>query len=250
MIEIQETGLEFIRDGMRGLVPTKSDSGTPRQLTEPSVLIADDHAIFLEGLRLSLEAAGMRILGLAHNGHQALELSRLKEPDVLLTDLSMPGLSGLDLVPGLRRLPKPPKVALLTAQADSTVLDQAKSLGIDGLLSKDMDSASLAEALRMIARGIPVYQLTKFATAAANPRATPSGDPLSDQEVEVLRLITQALDNREIAAALVISENTVKTHVSNILTKLNVDNRTQAAMWALRNRVDPSHERKQTEGKE
>ena len=224
----------------RGKAIQRQTQPSIRQEQKVKVLMADDHAIVLEGLRLTLEAAGMEILATAPDAHRALDLLQQLNPDVLLTDLHMPGMSGLELLRELREAKPDLKVAILTGEATFESLRQARTFQADGFLSKDLDGDSLAEAIGRIAAGERVYQLSqeKRVGARIDEAMTPSGSHLSNQEIEVLRLLAQALDNREIATALVISENTVKSHVSSILAKLGASNRTQAALWALRHQVE------------
>lgn len=200
------------------------------------IIMTDDHNIILEGLQLSLEAAGMKVLATAQNGRQTLELLEQAQPDVLLTDLNMPGMSGIELLRRLRQKPRPFKIVILTGEANAHWLGEARALEVDGFLSKDLSSDKLAEAVRQIAAGERIYLLSNYEQGkySPEPAQTASEASLTDQEQEVLRLLAQALDNQEIAKALVISENTVKSHVSSVLAKLGVANRTQAALWALR----------------
>jgi DNA-binding NarL/FixJ family response regulator len=200
------------------------------------IMMADDHAIVLEGLQLSLEAAGMTVVGTAQNARQTLDLLKQIEPDVLLTDLHMPGMNGLELLRRLRQEPRTYKIVILTGEPNSQGLEQARALGADGYLSKDLSSDKLASAVRQVADGERVYLLSEYERSrlGGNSATTMAEAGLSEQEIEVLRLMAQALDNREIASVLVVSENTIKSHVSSILAKLGVANRTQAALWALR----------------
>ena len=224
-------------------LPISKTAAATQGKEAPSVILADDHAIVLEGMRLSLEAGGMKVLAVAQDASQALRILDESPPDVLLTDLHMPGMSGLELLRKLREKPRSFKVVILTGDPNAAAIEQARSLEADGFLSKDLGSDALVEAVGKIAAGERVF--IPSATLPPPPEntgaVTPSGAQLSEQEIEVLRLLAQALDNKEIAAALVISENTVKSHVSSILNKLAVNNRTQAALWALRHQVNLPH---------
>ena len=207
------------------------------------VLIADDHALFRDGLRSLLEAHGVDVVAEAQNGREAVELAKVYRPDVVLMDLSMPELGGLISA----ELPEL-KVVVLTASEDDADLFEAIKSGAQGYLFKNLTSDELLGLLEGVSRGEPALTpglarklLGEFARPAAAPHDRAS-DALTEREQEVLELLVQGVtSNRELAERLVVSENTVKYHLRNILDKLHLQNRAQVVAYALRHGlVDPS----------
>jgi DNA-binding NarL/FixJ family response regulator len=206
------------------------------------ILLVDDQTLFREGLKTLLSTqADFRVLGEAANGQEALRLCASLHPRVVLMDLRMPVLDG---VAATRRLhdeqPEIRVIVLTTFDDDETVFDGLRA-GAVGYLLKDTPSDRLFEAIRATARGESFLQpsitakvIAEFArlTEAAPKRTAALTEPLSGREAEVLRLVARGASNREIAASLVIAEGTVKNHVTNILGKLGVTDRTQAALRA------------------
>lgn len=206
------------------------------------ILLVDDQALFREGLRtlLSLQP-DLEVVGEAGNGEEALRLAARLRPDVILMDLQMPVLDGVESTRRLRAAHPECRVIVLTTFDDDEYVFEGLRAGAIGYLLKDTPSARLLEAIRAAARGESFLQpsiaakvVAEFSRLAdqAPPRPQPLADPLSEREVEVLRLLASGASNREIAAALVITEGTVKNHVTNILSKLGVSDRTQAALKA------------------
>jgi DNA-binding NarL/FixJ family response regulator len=206
------------------------------------ILLVDDQTLFREGLRTLLSTQpDFRVVGEASNGQDAVRVCANLRPQVALMDLRMPVLDG---VAATRRLhdeqPEVRVIVLTTFDDDETVFDGLRA-GAVGYLLKDTPSERLFEAIRAAARGESFLQpsitaklIAEFArlTAAAPKRVEALAEPLSDRELEVLRLLARGSSNREIAASLVIAEGTVKNHVTNILGKLAVTDRTQAALRA------------------
>ena len=211
-------------------------------MTAVRVLLVDDQTLFRAGLRTLLSTrAELEVVGEAGDGREALEVARDTRPDVVLMDLKMPVLDGVAATRKLRvQLPACRVVALTTFEDDELVFEALRA-GAVGYLLKDAPLDRLVEATLAAARGESVLQpsvaskviaeLSRLAGAPA--AAAPSAlDKLSDREREVLRLITRGASNKEIAGALYVTEGTVKNHVTSILAKLDVADRTQAALRA------------------
>lgn len=207
------------------------------------VLLVDDQALFREGLGtlLSLQQ-GIEVVGEAGNGQEALNIAASLEPDVILMDLRMPVLDGVATTRILKERGNPARVIVLTTfDDDETVFDGLRA-GAVGYLLKDVASEKLVEAIHAAARGESFLQPSIAAKVLAefarlDERATPPPqpvlvEPLSERELEILRRMASGGSNKEIAVALFITEGTVKNHVTNILGKLGVRDRTQAALRA------------------
>ncbi|NAS22540.1 response regulator [Herbidospora sp. NEAU-GS84] len=193
------------------------------------VLIADDHPIVRQGLRTFLEVQGdIEVVAEAGDGAEAVKLARALSPDVVLLDLKMPVLDGLG---ALAELDGAARVIVLTSMTERGDVSPAMRAGAAGFLYKDVDPAALVSAIRAVHGG-----QVALAPEAAEAMLTPTSEAvaLTDREREVLALIAGGRSNREIARALDVAEKTVKTHVSNVLMKLGVQDRTQAALYAVR----------------
>lgn len=186
------------------------------------------------GLRTFLSLQGdMDVVGEAGSAEEALALVPRLCPDVVLMDLVLPGMSGVDAVPRLREAHPGVKVVVLTSFAGQDSVLPAVRAGVDGYLLKDVGPAELADALRSVhAGGTPLHP--RVATTVMRSVAEAERDPLTPRESEVLRLIARGMTNRLIARELALSEKTVKAHVSAVLAKLGVADRTQAALFAVR----------------
>ena len=202
------------------------------------IVIADDHAVVREGLRAFLGLQDdLEVVAEASDGAEAAdEVERLR-PDVALVDLVMPGVDGLGAIERIRERAPETRIVVLTSFTDDSRLFAALEAGASGYLLKDVQPAELAQAIRTVAAGEAL--LDPALTARLLRRVAESGRPpdhagLTSRELDVLRLLGRGLSNRQIAAELVLSEKTVKTHVSSILHKLHVADRTQAALYAVR----------------
>jgi NarL family two-component system response regulator LiaR len=201
-----------------------------------SVLIADDHPFVRHGLRTYLDTLeDMEVLGEAADGAQAVELASQLLPDVVLMDLVMPEVDGIEATRRIRAASPATKVIALTSFDDDEKVFPAIKAGAAGYLLKDVAPAELAEAVRKASRGEALLApsvAARLMQEVSGERVAPGG--LTERELEVLLLIARGLPNKQIAAELVVSEKTVKTHVSNILAKLHLADRTQAALYAVR----------------
>jgi len=209
------------------------------------ILIADDHALFRDSLRSLLESHDVEIVGEASNGQEAIDLSWKNKPDVVLMDLMMPEMDGLEATKRIAAELPEVKVVILTASDDDSDLFEAIKSGAKGYLVKDLESTAFFSLLDGVGRGEPALTpalARKVLEEFARPRrrASESHDPdaLTDRETEVLEHMVQGVtSNRRLAEHLGVSENTVKFHVRNILDKLHLHNRAQVVAYALRNRL-------------
>ncbi|GGW63787.1 response regulator [Streptomyces xantholiticus] len=201
------------------------------------VLLVDDHQVVRRGLRTFLEVQDdIEVIGEAGDGAQGVALTEELRPDVVLMDVKMPGMDGIDALRKLRELANPAKVLIVTSFTEQRTVVPALRAGAAGYVYKDVDPEALAGAIRSVHAGhVLLQQEIAGALLADDPGSgTGRGGSLTEREREVLGLIADGRSNREIARALVLSEKTVKTHVSNILMKLDLADRTQAALWAVR----------------
>ena len=203
------------------------------------ILIADDHAIVREGLRsfISLEP-DMEVVGEAADGVAAVEQARDLEPDVILMDIVMPRQTGLEALQQLKGEGNPAHVIVLTSFTQHDQIFPAIKSGAMGYQLKDSSPEQLVQAIRNVHHGQtslhPTIARKVVEELNRESDLPPTEDPLTKREVEVLKLVAQGLTNQEIAEKLVIRESTVASHISNILEKLHLANRTQAALYALR----------------
>ena len=203
------------------------------------VLIVDDHPVVRQGLRSFIETLDdVELVGEAGSGAEAVEAARRLLPDVVLMDLVMPGGGGVEATRAIRELSPSTKVIVLTSfDGDENVFPAIKA-GAAGYLLKDVHPQELADAVRRVHRGeallAPSVAARLMQEVAGGERRTPPPSGLTERELDVLRLIARGLPNKLIARELTVSEKTVKTHVSNILAKLHLADRTQAALYAVR----------------
>ncbi|MFF6784109.1 response regulator [Streptomyces sp. NPDC012510] len=205
------------------------------------VLLVDDHQVVRRGLRTFLEIQDdIEVVGEAADGAEGVARAEELRPEVVLMDVRMPGMDGVDALRKLRELDNPARVLVVTSFTEQRTVVPALRAGAAGYVYKDVDPDALAAAIRSVHAGHILLQPEVAGVLLSQEEATSSqgrGGSLTEREREVLGLIADGRSNREIARALVLSEKTVKTHVSNILMKLDLADRTQAALWAVRHGV-------------
>lgn len=205
------------------------------------IIIADDHRMVREGIKQLLELDGeIEVAGMANNGDQCLELIEKYKPDVTLLDINMPGKNGLETLEEIRRSGKKEKVILLTIHDEVEYLKRAKDIGVDGYVLKDSDSDTLKKAIFTVATGgsyIEPLLNEKLKEKLSVSYSEEIKSSLTKREMHILRLIAEGQYNKEIAATLNISEKTVKNHISCIFKKINVSDRTQAAVYAIKKQL-------------
>ncbi|MGI5189537.1 response regulator [Promicromonospora sp. CA-289599] len=204
--------------------------------TQVRVLVADDEPLVRSGLRLILDAEpDIEVVGEAGDGAQAVELARALRPDVVCMDVRMPGVDGLRATELVLRLPEPPRVLVVTTfEHDGYVLD-ALTVGASGFLLKRAGADEMVQAVRTVAVGQSLlYPQALRDLIRTRPRATAGAPVLTPREREVLGLVAQGMTNAEIAAALVVGVETVRTHVASVLAKLQARDRTQAVVLGYR----------------
>jgi DNA-binding NarL/FixJ family response regulator len=214
------------------------------------VLIADDHALFRRGLEMVLQGeAGLDLVGQASDGQEAVELAGEVVPDVVLMDIRMPKITGIEAARQMKEVAPSAKIVMLTISDEEEDLFEAIRAGASGYLLKDIPLDELADSVRAVHGGQSLINpsmagklLTEFATLARRdsedePAKHAPAPKLTDREMEVLRLVARGLNNRDIAKELFISENTVKNHVRNILEKLQIHSRMEAVMIAVREKL-------------
>lgn len=203
------------------------------------VLVVDDHAIIRKGIRAVLELeADMELVGEAENGAQSVKLEQELAPDIILMDLMMPEMDGIAAIKQIKSRRPQARILVLTNFAGEDMIFPAIKAGAMGYHLKDSSPEALIEAIRQVNQGVaslhPGIAKKLLDELHQSDRQDFSEEPLTQRELEVLRLLAQGRENREIAEQLVISEATVRTHVSNILGKLHLASRTQAVLYALR----------------
>ena len=225
-------------------VTIATDSADPTDGVSPEllrVMLVDDHDLFRTGLRNLLEEQGVHIVADAPDGNLALQLVRELAPDVVVMDLNMPGMNGIEATREITRLAPLTRVLVLTiSDQDGDVMD-AILAGACGYLMKDSSIQDLMQGIRaasvgesLISPHIASKVLQRIRAASVEAGGAEARPELSDRETEVLKLIANGKDNAEIARELHISPKTVKNHISNILMKLQIENRIQAAVYAVR----------------
>ena len=220
------------------------EEGT-KGLDELRVLVVDDHDLFRTGLRNLLEEQGVNVVGEAENGETAIRLASDLAPDVVIMDLNMPGFGGVETTRRLSSLAPLSRVVVLTISADDDDVMNAVMAGACGYLLKDssiqeliagISAASAGESLISPQIAAKVLQRLRAQSKDADAAETIRAE-LSDRELQVLKLIANGKDNAQIARELFISPKTVKNHISNILMKLQIENRIQAAVYAVRSGI-------------
>ncbi|KIZ17952.1 response regulator [Streptomyces natalensis] len=202
------------------------------------VLLVDDHQVVRRGLRTFLEVQDdIEVVGEASDGSEGVAAAEQLRPDVVLMDVKMPGTDGIEALRTLRGLDNPARVLIVTSFTEQRTVVPALRAGAAGYVYKDIDPEALAAAIRSVDAGHVLLQAEVAGALLSQEEGNNGqgrGTSLTEREREVLALIADGRSNREIARALVLSEKTVKTHVSNILMKLDLADRTQAALWAVR----------------
>ncbi len=200
---------------------------------------ADDHSLVREGVKaLIITEPDMALVGEADNGITAVEEIIRLQPDVILLDLQMPGKTGLDVIPEVKTAVPDARILVITSFADNDNVFPAIKAGALGYLLKDSSPNELLQAIRDVYVGRaslhPIIAHKVIQELNKPSQLPPTEEPLTERELEILKYIAQGKTNQEIADELVVSERTVRTHVSHILNKLHLANRTQAALYALR----------------
>jgi DNA-binding NarL/FixJ family response regulator len=221
------------------------DEDGTKGLDEIRVLVVDDHDLFRAGLRNLLEEKGVNVVGEAENGEAAIRLTSDLAPDVVIMDLNMPGAGGVETTRRLSSLAPLSRVVVLTISADDDDVMNAVMAGACGYLLKDSSMEELIAGIRAASEGeslispqiaAKVLQRLRAQSKDADAAETIRAE-LSDRELQVLKLISNGKDNAQIARELFISPKTVKNHISNILMKLQIENRIQAAVYAVRSGI-------------
>jgi NarL family two-component system response regulator LiaR len=203
------------------------------------ILIADDHQLVRQGLMALLSVKpGIEVIGQAADGGEAVELAQSLEPDIILLDLLMPNKDGIEATREIKAEDPDARILIITSFAEDENVYRAIKAGALGYLLKDSSPQELIQAIHDVCEGRlslhPNIAIKLIDEINRPVEGQPTEDPLSEREVEVLKLVAKGRSNQEIAEELVVSERTVGAHVSNILSKLHLANRTQAALFALR----------------
>jgi DNA-binding NarL/FixJ family response regulator len=213
--------------------------------TKIDVVLVDDHAIWRDGVKGLLEDTEFNVIGEASSGKEAIDLLTRVHPNIVLLDIRMAGGDGLDALQAIKAAHANVSVIMLTTYDNPTYMARAVAGGASGYVLKGVGGEELLGALLAVSQGemlLSAQDLTRSLRGVSREAAN-SGDlikPLSDRELEVLRLLATGLPNREIASILFISEATVKTHVEHVIQKLGVSDRVQAVVWAARHGLLPS----------
>ncbi len=210
-----------------------------------SVLIADDHSMVRQGLKQILELEqDIAVVSQASNGSEAVKLAKEYKPDIILMDINMPGSNGLQAIKELKQEKHPSKIIVLTIHEDREYLFKTLQMGAEGYVLKDAEPSVLIDAIRNVHSGQSYIQpnmtrelVKEFNRVTLHEKDKNEDNNLTSREIEVLELIAEGMINKEIAKQLYISEKTVKNHVSNIFKKLNVSDRTQAAIYAFKHNI-------------
>jgi NarL family two-component system response regulator LiaR len=203
------------------------------------ILVADDHVVVRQGIRALLATEpDIEVVGEAENGKEAVAATERLQPDVILMDLVMPEMDGIEAIRRITGQQPEARILVLTSFAADDKVFPAIKAGALGYLLKDSGPEELVSAIHQVFRGEsslhPAVARKLLQELSHPPKQPPTPEPLTEREVEVLKLVAQGQSNQEIAEELVISEATARTHVSNILRKLHLASRTQAALYALR----------------
>lgn len=203
------------------------------------IFVIDDHPLVCEGIKAILDNEdGMELAGIANSGQEAEHSFTRLKPDLALVDLRLPGESGIEIIRRLRPLAPECRYIILTTYADPEDVRMAMEAGVDGYILKEALPEEMTSALRLVSRGRPYFDPSVMQMMLHQPKKGEDNlSELTDREMEVLRALTRGLSNREIAGMLFVTEHTVKKHISSILCKLDLKDRTQAALYAVSNGV-------------
>lgn len=210
-----------------------------------SILVADDHSLMRQGLKQIIELENdMCVIAQATNGQEAVDMTKKLKPDVVLMDINMPILNGLQAIKELKEANVSSRIIVLTIHEDREYLFKTLQMGAEGYVLKDAESSVLISAIRSVYNGQNYIQqnmtrelVKEFTRITKHEKTKAEENALTEREIEVLDLIAEGMLNKQIAKKLYISEKTVKNHVSNIFKKLNVSDRTQAAIYALKHNI-------------
>lgn len=214
-------------------------------MNEIKVIIADDHAMVRQGLKTIIELEeDMTVIAQASNGQEAVTLARKYKPDIILMDINMPEVNGIQAIKQLKDEDKNFKIIVLTLHQDREYLFKTLQMGCEGYVLKDAESSVLIDAIRSVYKNQTYIQpnmtnelIKEFNRVTSTSHEKDASSNLTNREIEVLLLITDGMINKEIAKKLYISEKTVKNHISNIFKKLDVNDRTQAAIYAIKHNL-------------
>ena len=207
------------------------------------VLLVDDHALFRKGLASLLgDQPEVKVVGEASNGFEAIEAAKLLKPDLIFMDINMPECDGLEATKKIKEILPSIKIVMLTASEEDQYLFEAMKIGAQGYLLKDLELKQFIDLLQSLSKGEAILSSSlatkifkEFSKGDKDAKSTdPTVDQLTERETTILRFVAEGLLNKEIADELGISENTVKIHMRNILEKLHLKNRIQAAVYAVR----------------
>ena len=203
------------------------------------ILIADDHTLVRQGFEALLSVKdGIKVVGLAENGEKAIKMARSLKPDIILMDLMMPVKNGIEATREIKKYNPDARILIITSFAENDNVFQAVKAGALGYLLKDSSPHELMQAIEDVCKGrmsLHPSIANKLMDELNKPlEGKVTEDPLTERELEVLKLVAKGISNQDIAEKLVVSDRTVGAHVSNILAKLHLANRTQAALYALR----------------
>jgi two-component system, NarL family, response regulator NreC len=208
------------------------------------VLLADDHGIVRRGLRTLLEEEGLSVVAEAADGIEAVRLVEEHRPDLLIVDVAMPKLSGIEVAARARKLDRPPAIIILSMHADESYIVRALAAGARAYLLKDATDEDLLPAVRAVAAGRPFFSpavtavlVEDYMRALQKRGLSDSYDLLTDREKEVLHLLAEGRSNKEVATLLDLGLSTVETHRANLMQKLNLHNTAEIVLYAVRKRI-------------
>jgi two-component system response regulator NreC len=208
------------------------------------VLLADDHGIVRRGLRSLIEEAGLSVVAEASDGLEALRLTEEHQPDLLVLDIGMPKLSGIEVAARSQKLDRPPRVVILSMHSDESYIIRALAAGARAYLLKDATDEDLLPALRAVAAGKPFFSpavtsvlVEDYVRTLQKRGLTDSYDLLTDREKEVLHLLAEGKSNKEVATLLDVGLSTVETHRANLMQKLNLHGTAEIVLYAVRKRL-------------